>query len=35
MFKGLLAALILSYHMDQYIKLAMSSSRYRRTRKLS
>lgn len=29
MFKGLLAALILGYHMDQYIKLAMSSRRKR------
>lgn len=35
MFKTLLAALIFSYHMDQYIKLTMSNRRYRRARGLS
>ena len=35
MFKTLLAMLVFSYHMDQYIKLATSSRRLRRLRGLS
>lgn len=35
MFKTILAMLVFSYHMDQYIKLANSSRRYRRMRELS
>ena len=33
--RTILAMLIFSYHMDQYIKLATSNRRYRRARKLS
>lgn len=33
--RTILAMLIFSYHMDQYIKLTMSNRRYRRARGLS